>query len=52
MRRIAEHGSFAKVTYAERTQGHLRRWFYPCSREMHRTLGELYVADSQLPFQK
>ena len=23
MRRIAEHGSFAKVTYAERTQGHL-----------------------------
>ena len=24
---------------------HIERWFYPCSREMHRGLGEMYVAD-------
>jgi len=24
---------------------HIDRWFYPCSREMHRGLGEMYVAD-------
>lgn len=24
---------------------HLDRWFYPCSREMHANLGEMYVAD-------
>jgi DNA-binding transcriptional MerR regulator len=24
---------------------HLDRWFYPCSRQMHRGLGEMYVAD-------
>ena len=24
---------------------HLERWFYPCSHEMHRGLGEMYVAD-------
>lgn len=26
-------------------RAHLERWFYPCSREMHRGLGEMYVAD-------
>lgn len=24
---------------------HIERWFYPCSPEMHRGLGEMYVAD-------
>ena len=24
---------------------HLDRWFYPCSRQMHHGLGEMYVAD-------
>jgi DNA-binding transcriptional MerR regulator len=24
---------------------HIDRWFYPCSAEMHRGLGEMYVAD-------
>jgi DNA-binding transcriptional MerR regulator len=24
---------------------HLERWFYPCSRQMHHGLGEMYVAD-------
>ena len=24
---------------------HLERWFYPCSSQMHRGLGEMYVAD-------
>jgi DNA-binding transcriptional MerR regulator len=32
---------------AERHRDHLSRWFYPCSPEMHRGLGELYVADDR-----
>lgn len=24
---------------------HLERWFYPCSKQMHKGLGEMYVAD-------
>jgi DNA-binding transcriptional MerR regulator len=24
---------------------HIERWFYPCSRQMHHGLGEMYVAD-------
>ena len=24
---------------------HITRWFYPCSREIHRGLAEMYVAD-------
>jgi DNA-binding transcriptional MerR regulator len=24
---------------------HISRWYYPCSKEMHRGLGEMYVAD-------
>ena len=24
---------------------HIARWYYPCSREMHHGLGEMYVAD-------
>jgi DNA-binding transcriptional MerR regulator len=30
---------------AERHRLHIDRWFYPCSREMHVALGEMYVAD-------
>jgi DNA-binding transcriptional MerR regulator len=30
---------------AERHREHIDRWFYPCSREMHVGLGEMYVAD-------
>lgn len=30
---------------AERARVHIDRWFYPCSCEMHRALGEMYVAD-------
>ena len=26
---------------------HIDRWFYPCSRQMHRGLGEMYVADAR-----
>jgi MerR family transcriptional regulator, thiopeptide resistance regulator len=26
---------------------HLERWFYPCSKQMHHGLGEMYVADSR-----
>jgi DNA-binding transcriptional MerR regulator len=26
-------------------RGHIDRWFYPCSREMHKGLGAMYVAD-------
>lgn len=30
---------------AERHRGHISRWFYSCSRELHAALGEMYVAD-------
>jgi DNA-binding transcriptional MerR regulator len=30
---------------AEEHRLHIDRWFYPCSRSMHRALGEMYVAD-------
>ena len=32
---------------AERHREHISRWFYPCSREMHSGLGEMYVADDR-----
>ena len=32
---------------AERHRDHISRWFYECSPEVHRGLGELYVADSR-----
>jgi DNA-binding transcriptional MerR regulator len=28
-------------------RAHIERWFYPCSKQMHRGLGEMYVADSR-----
>lgn len=30
---------------AERHRQHISRWFYSCSPQMHRGLGEMYVAD-------
>jgi DNA-binding transcriptional MerR regulator len=30
---------------AEQARLHIDRWFYACSHEMHRNLGEMYVAD-------
>jgi DNA-binding transcriptional MerR regulator len=30
---------------AEQARLHIDRWFYPCSVELHRALGEMYVAD-------
>jgi DNA-binding transcriptional MerR regulator len=35
----------AVMALAERHRAHIDRWFYPCSHEMHRGLGELYVND-------
>jgi len=35
----------AVMALAERHRAHIDRWFYPCSPEMHRGLGELYVND-------
>lgn len=32
---------------AERHRQHISRWFYPCSPQMHRRLGEMYVADER-----
>lgn len=31
----------------ERHRLQIDRWFYPCSREMHATLGEMYIADAR-----
>jgi len=30
---------------AEEHREHISRWFYPCSKEIHRGLGEMYIAD-------
>jgi DNA-binding transcriptional MerR regulator len=32
---------------AERHRQHIDRWFYPCSKAMHRGLGQMYVADER-----
>jgi hypothetical protein len=32
---------------AEKHRLHIDRWFYPCSHQMHRGLGEMYVADAR-----
>jgi DNA-binding transcriptional MerR regulator len=37
-------GSRARAV-AERHREHISRWFYECSPELHRGLGEMYVAD-------
>jgi MerR family transcriptional regulator, thiopeptide resistance regulator len=35
----------AVMEVAERHRSYISRWFYPCSHEIHRGLGELYVND-------
>ncbi len=35
------------VALAEAHRQHITRWFYDCSREMHRCLGEMHVADER-----
>jgi DNA-binding transcriptional MerR regulator len=37
--------SSAAMDLAEQARLHIDRWFYPCPHEMHRGLGEMYVAD-------
>ena len=35
------------VALAEQHRLHIDRWYYPCSRQMHQQLGEMYVEDSR-----
>ncbi len=37
----------AATAVAERHRLHIDRWFYPCSREMHARLADMYEADSR-----
>ena len=37
----------AAMDLAERHRLHIDRWFYPCAHEMHRGLGQMYVADER-----
>jgi DNA-binding transcriptional MerR regulator len=41
----AAPGDAAVQAAAEEHREHISRWFYPCSKEIHRGLGEMYVAD-------
>jgi DNA-binding transcriptional MerR regulator len=41
----ADHADVAAI--AEEHRLHIDRWYYPCSPEMHRGLGELYVRDER-----
>ena len=40
-------GDPAVQVEVETHRQHITRWFYPCSRQIHRGLGELYVADER-----
>ncbi len=33
------------IALAERHRAQISKWFYPCTPELHRGLGELYVGD-------
>jgi MerR family transcriptional regulator, thiopeptide resistance regulator len=39
--------SEAAMDAAEEHRQHISRWFYPCPRQMHQGLGELYVNDAR-----
>ena len=41
---VPADGPEAKAV-AERHRGHISKWFYPCSPEIHAGLGQMYVAD-------
>jgi DNA-binding transcriptional MerR regulator len=49
LRELMQHGAAvsdpAVQAAVEDHRRHLERWFYPCSRQMHHGLGEMYVAD-------
>jgi DNA-binding transcriptional MerR regulator len=40
-------GGEAAMDVAERHRAHISHWFYDCSPEMHRGLGEMYIADER-----
>ncbi|RBQ18815.1 MerR family transcriptional regulator [Spongiactinospora rosea] len=40
-------GGAAAMDLAERHRGHITRWFYDCGYDIHRGLGEMYVADER-----
>lgn len=35
------------IRLAEEARLHIDKWFYPCSKEMHQCLGEMYVEDAR-----
>ncbi len=43
----AAPASYAAMAAAERHRQHISRWFYECSPEFHRNLGEMQVADER-----
>lgn len=45
MRNGAEPHSDRAMALAEQHRQHISQWFYECSYEIHRGLGEMYVAD-------
>ncbi len=45
MRTGAAPGDAAVQREVEAHRAHIDRWFYPCSKEMHHGLGEMYIAD-------
>jgi len=45
MRASVPAESVQAMDLAERHRQHITRWFYDCSYEIHRGLGEMYVAD-------
>jgi DNA-binding transcriptional MerR regulator len=45
MRAGVPAGSVQAMDLAERHRQHITRWFYNCSYEIHRGLGEMYVTD-------
>lgn len=45
MRQGAAASDPAVQTAVEDHRRHIDRWFYPCSSQMHKGLGEMYVAD-------
>lgn len=47
MRAGWEPDSAAACALAEEHRRHLSRWFYACPPNMHRSLGDLYVADER-----
>lgn len=45
MRTGAAANDAAVQREVEAHRAHIDRWYYPCSNEMHKALGEMYVAD-------